>query len=83
MSTVTHNQAGLLAAGAARHDAVVTAGAATHAATAVAPAFAGTPAERHRTTATWLEGVQPIPTTKSMVRIGKNRPTRPLSERST
>jgi hypothetical protein len=83
MSTEAHTKAGLLAsAGAARLGAVTLAGCPT--ATALAPTY-GVPAVHQASgnhlSSTWTQGAIAKPAT-FMVFDRKNRPTRPLSERS-
>jgi hypothetical protein len=73
MKTVTHTQAGLLAAGVARHGAVAGA--------AVAPAALPQGIYGSHPSATWTKGAIAKPAT-FMVFDRKNRPTRPLLERS-
>jgi hypothetical protein len=83
MNPVTHTQAGLLAAGVARHGASI--GAVGETATLLATALpqgaqaTGAAVYGHHQSATWTQGAIAKPAT-FMVFDRKNRPTRPLSE---
>ena len=87
MNPVTHTQAGLLAAGVARHGACIGAAGATSATLLAAALPQGIQAQGvatygHHLSTTWTEGAIAKPAT-FMVLDRKNRPTRPLSECST
>jgi hypothetical protein len=83
MSTETHTTAGLLAlAGAARLGAVTPAGCSAASLTAAYGVVGMHQVSGDHQVSTWTKGAIAEPITFPVFSDGKNRPTRPLSERS-